>query len=394
MLKRKELTPLWLGICSTFAGIGLSRLAFSSIQPELIEQLWFSADSATLLGAINLAGYLAGAVLCSWIFRTLAPRHALPVSYLLITLSFLLCALPGPFYWFALWRFISGASGAVLMILGPAMALAVTSKASRPKLGTLMFSGIGLGAALSGIILPSFLSFGLTSIWLMLAVLTLVTGSLASYCLSALRGKESPHNCAHSPVAHDPKRVSLIILAYSLAAAGFVPHTLFWVDYLSREKELGIFIASGQWFLFGVGAMLGSLLAYLGSQRFGCGNSLSLAFVVKSLAVLLALLAEAPVARGLSSTLVGAMIPCITGLTAARLSEVVDASQYPKFWRRATLSFALTQATAGYLLSQLYQVQGSYTSLFLIGAGLLCVSAAAAISSQQNSPIRIRYVSK
>ena len=394
MLKREELTPLWLGICSTFAGVGLSRLAFSSIQPELIEQLWFSADNATLLGAINLAGYLAGAVLCSWILNTIRPRRALLISYLLITLSFLLCALPGSFYWFALWRFISGASGAVLMILGPAMALAVTSKTSRPKLGTLMFSGIGLGAALSGIILPSFLSLGLTSIWLILAVLTLITGSLASYCMRALRGEESPHNCAHSPLTHDPKRVSLIILAYSLAAAGFVPHTLFWVDYLSREKELGIVIASGQWFLFGIGAMLGSLLAYLGSRRFGCDNSLSLAFVAKALAVFLALLAEAPIARGLSSILVGTMIPCITGLTAARLAELVDAAQYPKYWRSATLSFALAQAAAGYLLSQLYQVQGSYTPLFLIGASLLCLSAVAAISSQQNPPIRFRYVSK
>lgn len=51
------------GFCASLIGIGLSRFAYTPLVPELIRAHWFNPSQAAYLGAANLAGYLAGALL-------------------------------------------------------------------------------------------------------------------------------------------------------------------------------------------------------------------------------------------------------------------------------------------------------------------------------------------
>jgi hypothetical protein len=61
------------GLCALLVGIGLARFAYTPLIPALIDAQWFSAAQAAYLGAANLAGYLAGALLG----RRLAARGCL-----------------------------------------------------------------------------------------------------------------------------------------------------------------------------------------------------------------------------------------------------------------------------------------------------------------------------
>ena len=63
--------------------------------------------------------------------------------------------------------------------------------------------------------------------------------------------------------------VVLVFLAYTCDAFGFVPHTVFWVDYLDRELHLGAGYASMQWAFFGLGAIAGPLAAAFCASRWG-----------------------------------------------------------------------------------------------------------------------------
>ena len=51
------------GVCATLVGIGLARFAYTPLIPPLITEGWFAPSQAAYLGAANLAGYLAGALL-------------------------------------------------------------------------------------------------------------------------------------------------------------------------------------------------------------------------------------------------------------------------------------------------------------------------------------------
>ena len=60
------------GLAASLVGIGLGRFAYTPLIPPLIEAAWFRPSQVVYLGAANLAGYLAGALLA----RPLAARSA------------------------------------------------------------------------------------------------------------------------------------------------------------------------------------------------------------------------------------------------------------------------------------------------------------------------------
>lgn len=68
------------GLCASLVGIGFARFAFTPLLPALIEAEWFAPSQAVYLGAANLAGYLAGALLA----RAMARCASTPVVPLVL----------------------------------------------------------------------------------------------------------------------------------------------------------------------------------------------------------------------------------------------------------------------------------------------------------------------
>src|SRR5882724_11099955 len=82
------------GLCASFVGIGLARFAYTPLIPALIAAHWFLPAEAAYLGAANLAGYLAGAVLARQLVARAPARRLLPVTMAVTTLSLFACAAP------------------------------------------------------------------------------------------------------------------------------------------------------------------------------------------------------------------------------------------------------------------------------------------------------------
>src|SRR6476660_8805019 len=65
--RQREDRPVWVsavaGLCASLVGLGLARFAYTPLIPALISAKWFSPADAVYLGAANLAGYLAGALI-------------------------------------------------------------------------------------------------------------------------------------------------------------------------------------------------------------------------------------------------------------------------------------------------------------------------------------------
>ena len=374
MVDKRDIPALLTGIMATLAGIGLARFAYTPLLPALVEAQWFSASAAAYLGAANLLGYLIGALSGHVLSERYPPRALLGVCFAAIALSFVLCAWPAGFAWFFVWRLVSGIAGAILMVVGPSLALTATPTGRRAHVGGLVFTGIGLGVLLSAWVVPRLLETSLMATWMALGVLTLVAGLLGNRGLArlAIPAPASPEQ-AGAPRAHPGVAIAvlLVIGAYALDGAGFVPHTVFWVDYLARENALGHSPAALQWGLFGVGAVCGPLLAGAVARRLGWHLGLALAFLAKAAAIALPLLSLDLLSRSASSFVVGAMIPGIVALTSGRLAELAGPAAHKRLWGRATAAFAAAQAASGYGMSTLYDGWGSYTPLFAIGSVML-----------------------
>jgi MFS family permease len=365
------------GSCASLVGIGLARFAYTPLLPAIIGAHWFGPSAAAYLGAANLAGYLAGALLG----RPLAARIPAPVLLrglmLLATVAFFACATPVSLAWFFVWRLLSGISGGSLMVLAAPTVLPHVSHRRRGVASGAIFAGVGLGIAASGTLVPLLLRQGLTDAWCGLGALSLFltlvawggwpAGSPAPQAAPSVRGQH------HRPTY----RLRLLYLEYAFNAAGLVPHMLFLVDYVARGLGQGLDSGAQYWVLFGLGAVIGPVLSGHLADRTGFGPALRLAFLLQAVGVLLPALGTGVPGLIVSSLVIGAFTPGIVPLVLGRVHELLphDVSGQKKAWSAATTGFALLQAAAAYGLTFVFtETGGNYRLLFGIGAAAFVIS--------------------
>ncbi|WP_321945550.1 YbfB/YjiJ family MFS transporter [Paraburkholderia sp. J10-1] len=368
------------GASASLIGIGLARFAYTPLLPAIIGAHWFPASTAAYLGAANLGGYLAGALLAGAMARAARPATVLRAMMLLATLAFAACAVPVSFLWFFAWRFASGLSGGALMVLAAPTILAHVPAARRGFASGGIFTGIGLGIAASGTIVPILLRQGLSATWLGLAVV--------SALLTAVAWNGWPEHGASAP-AHTPSRfehakayprakLRALYVEYGLNAVGLVPHMIFLVDYVARGLGRGVDAGAEFWVLYGIGAIVGPLAAGHLADRSGFAPALRAAYLLQAVAVAIPALGMFG-AQGLmvSAVLVGAFTPAIVPLVLGRVNELLahHPSAVKSAWSRATTSFAVMQAAAAYGLSFVFSSSGgNYLVLFAIGAAALVLA--------------------
>jgi predicted MFS family arabinose efflux permease len=366
------------GLCASLVGIGLARFAYTPLIPALIAAGWFAPAAAAYLGAANLAGYLAGALLARRMAQHASAGVVLRVNMLLATAAFFACAVPLPFWWFFIWRFAAGAAGGALMVLAAPTVLAHVPPARRGLAGGVIFTGVGLGIAASGTLVPLLLRAGLSATWCGLGALALVLTVLAwggwpAARTSTVPSLERQHRSRFGPA------LKALYVEYALNAVALVPHMVFLVDFVARGLERGIDVGSHYWVLFGLGAVTGPLITGHVADRIGFTRALRLAFVVQAVAVAVPVITVSAAALIFSSLVVGAMVPGVVALVLGRVHELTphDDQERQAGWSFATTAFALGQAAAAYGFSFLFaHTGGGYTALFALGAAALVLALA------------------
>ena len=401
MIHRHELPLLLTGLLSTLCGVGLSRMAFTALMPALVQAHWFSADQAAYLGAATLLGYLVGALGAHWLTERWSVPRVLLSSFIAVTLSFALSALPQPFVTFFAWRCLAGIAAAVLMVVGPSAAMAALPAARRAVLGPVLFAGVGVGALLSATLIPALVRLDLPWTWAALALVSALCGfwgwraSRQIPAAAAQLARLQPAAPAAPLTPPTTGRLWLLpvlwlMAAYACDAAGFVPHTVFWVDYLARERELGTAFGALQWGLFGLGALLGPIATAACAARWDWHRAVVGGMALKTAAVCIPvvlpwLLLSGPVlqlvAYGVSSFIVGALSPGIAALTSGRLLQLVGPLAHKRVWGYATAVFATAQALSGTGMAWLYAQSHIYQPLFALAAGLLALGTLLAWAS-------------
>lgn len=365
--------PVLSAFCASLIGVGLARFAYTPLLPAIVSAHWFDASTAAYLGAANLAGYLAGALLG----RRLAVRWSvvtiLRAMMLLATAAFFACAEPVSFAWYFGWRFAAGLAGGALMVLAAPSVLAHVPVARRGLAGGVIFMGVGAGIAASGTLVPLLLQGGVTQTWIGLGLL--------SALLTALAWAGWPHEKpdapapAHQAQASTDRSRAITLRAlygeYALNAAGWVPHMIFLVDYVARGLHQGVAVGAEFWVLFGIGATLGPVLAGHLADRAGFGAALRLSFFIEAVAVALPVFDLGRTGLIVSSVVVGAFVTGTVPLVLGRIGELLphQPARQKAAWSTATVAFAIFQAVAAYGLSFVFEHSGGdYRMLFIIGA--------------------------
>jgi len=251
----------------------------------------------------------------------------------------------------------------------------------------LIFVGVGLGIVASGTLVPLLLRMGLAATWCGLGALALLLTAGAWSAWPNERPTDAARRARSSkPRAARPPALSVLYVEYALTAVGLVPHMVFLVDFVARGLGQGLDSGARIWVLYGLGAMLGPVLAGLLADRIGFRPALRLAFTLEAATVALLAITGSAASLIVSSVIVGALTPSVVPLVLGRIREIAlpDAGEQTAAWSIATAAFALGQAAAAYGFSFLFAQTGNYALLFALGA----VAAVVALATDLVAPRR------
>lgn len=368
----------YAGLVATFIGNGIGRFGYITLIPVLIQANWFSKAEASQLGVATLIGYLFGPYLVHRLEHRLNPVTLIKAGMWLCVLSFLACSFQTmSFEWFYFWRLLAGLGGSMLMVLSAPLILPHVDSLAKGRTAGLIFSGIGLGAAVSGIFVPLVVQFHVWLAWFTMAALCFVVmmsswgrwSQISVLNLPSVKPIEkSPHRFWHR------KSCLILLIAYALNAIGFLPHTLFWVDYMVRELHFSLATGGFSWALFGLGAIIGPLIMGVFGDLLGLKKALLVCFFLKMCAVMLPLMSHSLWLLHASAFFVGMFTPGVVVLVSTYAAKLVGHESHRRVWGGMTFAFALTQAVAGWVMAWLVGRTDSYTPLFVVSSLALFLS--------------------
>ncbi|HEV7274716.1 MAG TPA: YbfB/YjiJ family MFS transporter [Devosiaceae bacterium] len=363
-------------------GIGFSRFAYSALIPVMVDAGWTTGAEAGYLGAANLAGYLAGALVGLAEPARLRARAMLQAGMLFATAAFLASAFPLSFEWLLGWRVVAGVTGGVLMVLAAPFAMPLVPAHRRGTMSGVIFAGVGIGILLSALVVPLLSVIGPGLPWVVLGAICLVATTLAWFCwpgTAAIMAVDGPS--VGRTVARFQVPLVATCLAYGVAALGLVPHMVFLVDFVARDLGQGLAIGALFWSLFGLGALFGPLATGRLGDSIGASSALRILFLVQIPMVALPALFPVWPLLALSSASTGAALSGIVALTSLRMRELVlQPQQRTAAWSIATIAFAIGQAVGGYAFSAVFAVNGGNAApLFFWGAAAFAAAFAVSL---------------
>ena len=290
------MTPLRIalaGLAALAVAMGIGRFAFTPILPMMLHDGVVDLARASWLASTNYAGYLLGALLCTfdpWLrarvgIRRPADGPALVRRGLAATaLLTLAMAPPWPAAWPAL-RFAAGVVSAYVFVYSSGWCLAQLAARGAPALGGVMFAGPGAGIVASGLLASAMVSgdWRASTAWIVFALLaaglsaavwkvfrheneTLPAG-LASGHGDAAPASPAETGAGLSPLArnaslrsHGTAEVAALAFAYGLAGFGYIVTATF-LPVIARAAIAGSPLIDLFWPIFGAGVVCGALLA-------------------------------------------------------------------------------------------------------------------------------------
>ena len=382
----------WIGVAaalaSTLLGLGLARFGYTPLIPALVGAHWFTAGDAAYLGAANIAGYLAGALLGAASVRAAGVRLSLRLFMTLTSLSLLACSLNWGFGWYFVWRLVSGFAAAAMMVAAAPSVLPLVPERRRGVASGLIFTGIGVGIACSGTLTPFLLRSGLPAVWLALGL----TGAVLTVAAWTAWPADAPAISKPQDRSRHGTAFILLCAAYAITAFAQVPAILFLADFVARGLHQGTGAGAAMWAIFGVGALAGPLAAGAAADRIGEVAGLRILWFTQIAAFLLLAWPANFMGQAAASIFLGAGIPSLVVLILGRSQKLTPGGPdaHRRAWSFATTAYAAGQAAGAYGLSFLFGRTEDYRMLFLIGAATMGIAFFAGEASSSLSKAKIR----
>ncbi len=363
------------GMLALAAAMGIGRFVYTPILPAMAEALALTKAEAGLIASANFAGYLVGALLLA-VPRLPGGRRAWFIAGMLAGAATMAgMAAAGSMAAFLALRFAGGVSSALVLVLGSSLVLDRLAEAGRSGLSAVHFAGVGLGIAVSAVMVDALQATGAgwRALWLASAVIAAV---LTPICIWLVPGDGHTAAAADAAATDDagPARGLLSLnICHGLFGFGYVVTATFLVAAVRTAPGARV-LETVVWVVVGLAAIPSTALWGNVARRRDPLRVYGLASLIEAVGVAAGGLWPNAAGALLASVLLGGTFMGITalGFTAAR---VLAPAQQRRAFAVMTAAFGVGQIAgpigAGWLLDRTH----SFLWPSLIGAAALALAS-------------------
>lgn len=397
------------GLVALAVAMGIGRFAFTPLLLMMLKDNVVDLPGASWLASANYLGYLLGALLCTlqpWIwsrgrslplvdFSTLVRAGLLATAVLTLAMAW-----PAPALW-TLLRFASGMVSAVVFVYTSGWCLSQLSRRGVPAMGGIIYAGPGAGIAVSGLLASAMvaLQWSAATGWLIFGVLAL---ALSATVWRILKGGEERLQILSRPVAsaaiprsdsavartvkHGAGEMALFAVAYGLAGFGYIITATF-LPVIARTALPGSVWLDLFWPIFGVGVMVGALLAASLPHGKDFRVRLGICYVLQAVGIATSVISPSLAGFAVGSLLVGLPFTAISFFAmqeARRLRPLAAASAIGLVTATYGVGQILGPPLVALLLKRSPNAAAGFTLSLQIAASALLLGGSALCMAGQN----------
>ncbi|GGI20460.1 YbfB/YjiJ family MFS transporter [Oxalicibacterium faecigallinarum] len=362
-------------------GMGIGRFAFTGLYPQMVQDNVMTVSVGSYAASANNAGYLIGAFLAGF-FPSVSSLRKCIFAIVATVICTLTLALPVSHEVIIGIRAFAGIASAFAMVSASHWLLHDQANTAGAPL---LYSGVGLGIAISAELIAAGSWYGLNSElnWLLVSVAGAAMGICALQIMSTKSHVSSVQTHITRPGHTQQAALSARTLLVIYMLSGFGASITSAYLPLFVRGALGSFNPVHVWTLFGIGAIPSSFLWHLLHERLGTKKALTTNLLVQGIGVGLPAVYPSVMSYGISAILVGGSF---MGTVTIVLPAARRVAHTVKFNVLAMMSSGYgVGAIVGPLIADaVFARQQSFTLSLYFAAVALLIAAAAATFSRKN----------
>lgn len=367
------------------AAVGVGRFVYTPILPAMVQALQLTRAEAGLIASANFLGYLLGALAAATPLLSGARHRWLLTALIVCTATTGAMGLAAALPMFLLLRLIGGAASAFVLVLSSSIVLDRLTGIGRAHLSSIHFAGVGVGIAVSALVVSTLLHIGAgwPTLWYGVGALMLCATVAVAWLLPP---ESSGHTTTRSTVAAAwPAALRRLIIAYGLFGFGYVITATFLVAIVRASPQARA-IEPLIWLVVGVTAAPSvGLWAKVGA-RYGLHNAFSVACVLELAGVAASIYWPTSAGALLAAILLGGTFMGLTSLGLAEARALVPGNPRQAF-ALMTAAFGLGQIVGPALAGLLSDRYGGYALPSLLAAGALIAAAVTVKIRRRAAPL-------
>jgi len=358
--------------------MGLGRFAFTPMLPIMLHEGKLQLEAGGVLASLNYLGYFLGAVSCA----AIGIQAKRMVRGGLVATAALLVGM-GVLHSFTSWGILRTAAGVMsawVFVFASGWGLRRLAETHSPALAGVIYTGPGIGIAMTGLLGGALGRWGSEAGWIGLGLLAVVLvaliwrvfddGELPSGQGSA-GAPSAQAGAAASPSARSDA-VWLVAL-YGLAGFGYIITATF-LPVIARQALPGSPWPDFFWPLFGLAIIPGALIGARAPVHWDNRLLLAAAYALRALGVVLSVAWPTITGFALGSLLLGMPFTAIT-LFAMREARRLRGNAAAGLIGYATASYGVGQIIGPLFAAPLAQRTGSFELPLLVAAAALALGS-------------------